>query len=543
MKLKIIFIILIAAGIVMAPGKPGAYGNRMTSPLTDLDDDGASDLIIGTPYEDLEPEMNDGIAQALYGEVGVGLVYPGNTIWSQDTGFVEDDAEPNDNFAFSLALGDYNCDGYTDMAAGVPYEDVDDVNDAGAVNVLYSDAGGLSYSGDQIWTQNNIGAVAETNDRFGYELASGDIDGDTCDDLVIGVPFETSGSEASVGEVHILYGAGGGLAATDPPDWWQDSAGIAGTANAGDQFGYALATGDFNRDGYDDVAIGAHLDNESGFAASGAVNVLNGSSAGLTSAGNEIWHQGTEHITGNIEDAPEEGDHFGGELTTGDYNGDGYDDLAVGVIGEDVGGDPDAGAVNVIYGSSGGLTASGDQFWTQDAFEGSTEVSEDNDWFGFVLASGDFNRDGRDELAIGVPYEDTVSKSNIGIVQVLQGSPGGLFDNGALMWHQDRTNIADEIEAEDMFGYSLAVGDFNADRYADLAIGVPYEDLASGPVDAGMVIVIHGSAGGLTADSSQDWTQDSFGILDTSEASDRFGYSLGSSFELNYSTYLPVIMR
>ena len=66
-------------------------------------------------------------------------------------------------------------------------------------------------------------------------------------------------------------------------------------------------------------------------------------------------------------DAAEAGDQFGAVLTTGDFNGDGYADLAVGVPGEDVGSISDAGAVHVLYGSVSGLTSTWDQLWTQDS--------------------------------------------------------------------------------------------------------------------------------------------------------------------------------
>lgn len=86
---------------------------------------------------------------------------------------------------------DFNGDGYADLAIGAPGEDGGaNESNAGAVNVLYGDSTGLITAGDDLWTQDSPGikGVNEDDDRFGAALACGDIDGDTYDDLAIGVP-------------------------------------------------------------------------------------------------------------------------------------------------------------------------------------------------------------------------------------------------------------------------------------------------------------------------------------------------------------------
>ena len=72
-----------------------------------------------------------------------------------------------------------------------------------------------------------------------------------------------------------------------------------------------------------------------------------------------------------------------------DFNNDGFADLAIGVAGEDVGAATQAGAVNVLYGSAGGLQATSpdDQFWNQDS-PGVKDTAESSDSFRATLGAG-----------------------------------------------------------------------------------------------------------------------------------------------------------
>ena len=85
-----------------------------------------------------------------------------------------DSSEQYDYFGRALATGDFDADGYADLAIGVPYEDLDTIGDAGAVNVVYGSSGGLSATDDEFWNQDTafVEGGAETGDRFGYALAS-----------------------------------------------------------------------------------------------------------------------------------------------------------------------------------------------------------------------------------------------------------------------------------------------------------------------------------------------------------------------------------
>jgi hypothetical protein len=141
-----------------------------------------------------------------------------------------------------------------------------------------------------------------------------------------------------------------------------------------------MTAGDFDVDGADDLAIGAPDEGLGGTIQAGAVHVLYGSGSGVSATGSQLWHQDTTGIADDAEDR----DSFGLSLTVGDFIGDGADDLAAGARAEDVDGAFLAGAVNVIYGSGPGLTATGNQFWHQNT-PGILGAVEEGDAFGAAL--------------------------------------------------------------------------------------------------------------------------------------------------------------
>jgi hypothetical protein len=473
--------------------------------------------------------------------------------------------------------GDFDGDGYDDLAIAARYDNVGDVEAAGAVNVIYGSAQGLAVSRRaQRWHQDSPG-VAGTAEPFEgiWALAYGDFNGDGFADLAFGVPDDRVNGVLA-GAVNVLYGSNDGLTSYGNQRWHQNSANVLGVAEDEDNFGEELAGGDFNGDGFADLAIGVSTETVDGIATAGAVNVLYGSASGLTAADNQLWHKNTPGVLGVAAD-----DAFGHELATGDFNQDGFQDIAIGAQGETVGGVDLAGGVHILFGSSDGLTALHDQVWHQASagiagapafgdrfgerlragdfngdgvddlaigvreneslvvdgvhviygFQGTGLASPGNhsylyasDLFvGTGLAVGDFDGDDFDDLAIGIPGDDTVFSEG-GAVRILFGTAGGVTSVGTQFWTQDSPGILDEVEDFDYFGFSLAAADFDGDGNDDLAVGVTRESLPDGPDVAGAVNVLYGTFDGLGSEGNQFWHQDSPGVPGVAEHLDRFGY-------------------
>ena len=508
--------------VVEDPAGPGG-GWSAGSVRGDFNGDGAADLAVGVPGEDVGPLVDAGRVQVLYGG-RAGLGAPGDQLWTQDSVGVGDVVEAGDRFGAALAVGDVNGDGRSDLAVGAPGEDVGAAVDAGVVHVLYGSAGGLRAAGSQLWSQDSagIGDTVEVGDGFGTAVAIGNLGHGARGDLVVGVPGENLTGADNAGMVHAIYGGSGGLRAVGSQVWSQNNARIADTAETGDRFGAALATGDLTgRDRLDDVAIAAPSETFAGKSQAGVVHVLKATRTGLSATASQVWSQDRA----GVADTAEAGDRFGSVLAAGDLGNGAHADLVVGVPDEDLPAIPDAGAVHVLYGGNGGLRSAASQLWTQNS-TAVADTAETGDRFGAALGVGNLGRTGQADLVVGVPGEDHAAHRNAGIVHVLYATPTGVAAAGSQRWSQDTPGIAETGEAGDRFGAALAIANFNRAGPADLAVGVPGEDLAT-IADTGLMHTIHATTTGLATAGNRLYHQNTPGILGTNEPGNAFATTLG----------------
>jgi hypothetical protein len=336
-------------------------------------------------------------------------------------------------------------------------------------------------------------------DRFGWSLAVGDFNGDGHADAAVGAPRDDEmNGTVQHGTVVLAHGHDGGLM---PFDGWmivEDLDGYLPTQSVenGDDFGWALAAGDFNCDGYDDLAIG--IPGEDGV---GQVMVLSGSVGSLVySDGNPALAPRVFSQWDTFGDV-EAGDRFGAALVAGDFNGDHCDDLAVGVPLEDFEYKfttpvQDAGRVDIFFGSyPNGLKVDGSvRILSEDYYVSpSTGSSTDGESFGTTLAAGDLNGDRIDDLLVGVPQEG-LAGWNAGGAMVALGEPlFPLQTRARLFYPGDVVTgfVPDRSVGEAYYGIGLAAGDFDGNGLDDLAIGGPYHDMIDGPADCGATAVLY----------------------------------------------------
>jgi hypothetical protein len=527
---RMLFVVALSLVASLFPMTGRAHAVGGASP--DFNGDGAADLAIGVPRATVAGVDDAGAVTVLYGTPAMGLQAgaPDDQRWTQTSGGIEGDPETGDQFGLAVTAGDFDGDGFTDLAIGVPTDDIHIALGGGKVNVIYGSAAGLTAEGNQLWSQELLGVEGDprSGESFGQALVAGDFNGDGFADLAVGVPGEVAGDVTNAGGVNVLYGSGDGLQFVAPEDQLWTRQDLEGDADSGDGFGAALAAGDLDGDSFADLAIGAPGQSVDGDGGAGAAHVLYGSAAGLQTDRVQTWTQDSPGVASTAK----AGEAFGSALSAGDFDGDGRGDLAIGVPGNAVSKQSGAGLVHVLYGGASGLQVNGpkDQAWDQDG-DSVSDSAETGDAFGSALATADFDANGRDDLAIGVPGETLGSPAQAvaGFANVLYGTASGIQATSPNdeKWSQNKTNVEDTSEAGDMFGAALSAADFNGDGFPDLAIGAPGENV-EGSAGAGAVNVLHGSADGLQVDEPVDqlWHAGSPSVRGQPESNDGFGSAL-----------------
>ncbi len=342
----------------------------------DLDGDGVGDVVAGVPFHDWAQPM-EGSVRVWYGARGG----PGALEdWDHQGG------EASSYLGDALAIGDFDADGIDDLAVAQPWFGADD---AGRVLVFVGTPTGLRTTPDVV-------LPGAAGDQLGSALATGDVDGDGFADLAATAPgFDGVGPRE--GRLVIFRGGSAGLAS--PATWTVPS----GVASAG--FGSDLAVGDLDCDGRADLASD-WTTWSGGQADEGRIGVWLGGPAGPAAAPSWTWEPDQTRVYG------------ASALLAADWTGDGCDDLAAGLSSWD-GAQTDQGRAVVFYGRVGGPPAA--PSWSVQGNQAQADA-------GMALAAGDVDADGRADLIVSAPTFDPAGRmgSNEGAIAVFHGQAGAL---------------------------------------------------------------------------------------------------------------------
>ncbi|MEW6747843.1 MAG: hypothetical protein AB1486_34405 [Planctomycetota bacterium] len=315
------------------------FGSALAA--ADIDGDGAVDIVVGIPGQDVGLRQSHGEVIIYFGPWNPTAQQP----WSARTIL---DVHPNDTnpmdplhgdeFGYSVTVGDLDRQGFLDVVVGAPRADyvlVQPVtSETGAADVFWNVVKGA----DQLFRDERI--YMNDNDRmeldhYGWSVGIGNFgepDNEFFGDVVVGapdfdVPIEGGGVTTNSGAAHAHYGRQGPLGPTwfcdvSSPQFFDLLIGTHGKVDGGQ--GTALAVGNYDGDSWDDLAVGSP-GTETG--PEGFVMIYKGDGTQLVSAG--AMHEPLINEDDDLGDGTPF-NMFGHSLAWADTDGTGQLDLLIG---------------------------------------------------------------------------------------------------------------------------------------------------------------------------------------------------------------------
>jgi hypothetical protein len=469
--------------VTLFGAEAGDYlADRFSLASGDFNGDGFDDMLVGAPLADGPGNSRPNSGEA-YVVFGAPLPAPQTTIdlASDGAGVTLYGENADDNLGFTVAAADVNGDGIDDLLAGARFARAAEKTGAGSVYVVFGERD-LPRAVDLRLREEDLRILGiAAGDLLGVALAGGDVNGDGVSDLIMGASGARGPNEdrPSAGAVYVVPGSSGlsgTISLAEAPPFFT----VHG-ASESDNLPNYLASADLDGDGRMELLLGVPFaDGDAAQEDAGRAYILDvphdGGSLDLAEG------KGFTQIVGS-----DTKDGLGFYLTSGDLNGDGEEEVIIGVRDAD---GPDnehnnAGEAAILV---GGEETNGVLDETNAALVYGIDVG---DSLGFTVASGDLNGDGLDDLLLGAPIADGCenARPDAGDIYVRVGTAEIPPVADLAFGHYERLVFG--AEAGDELGFSLATGDFNGDGRDDIFAGAL---LADGPdnqrIDAGEAYVI-----------------------------------------------------
>ena len=440
----------------------------------DINGDGIDDLILGAPSypTSVYSDTNRGAVYVFWGSNSL----PDPLRPPSDANLVIYGEAAYDGLGHFIAVGDVNDDGVGDLIIGADVADVPSRENCGKVYVIL---GSSTLSGTIDLSQSGVSADVtiygdDAVDRLGRAVASGDVNGDGVDDIVMGAYYASN-------QAGVVYAIFGSSTITSTPVIDLDSATAdvtiygADEGNPGDRLGRSVATGDVNGDGYADIIAGAQYGDPPDIRAdAGETYVIYGSSS----------LSGTINLPGGANillNGVLSNDQSGFYVTSGNLNGDSYDEIVVGAYIADTVAGEDSGAAYVVYGGTNPPST----IELSPTADVTIYGAAAGDRLSRSMSTGDVNGDGFDDLILGASQADWDGLADTGKAYVIYGGT-----SLASTLYLSETTGADIFvlgdDAGDETGRASASGDVNGDGVHDIILGAVLAN------QAGEAYVIYG---------------------------------------------------
>ncbi len=419
----------------LASGKQG-----QSVGFVDVDGDGTDDKIVGAPYA------------STTSETGAVLIYKGITGGYATTPFMLLAGDDNTGFSFA-DLGDVDADNKDDFAVGAINGSGDGETDPSLSGTVIVYKGGTN---GQVLKKL---AGEDPMDKFGFSIASGDLNNDGMNDIIIGAPYHTNDPALyQGGAVYVYFG----------PDFSTKTSLYATKNNK--SLGWTVAAGQVNDDGISDLLVSA--------------------------GGRVLIYYGGEESFSPVVDGPDvtlKGSVSGfGKATAviGDLDGDGTGELAIGGPNATINNNRDTGCIYIVKGTASGTVDLGAAAPPADLMVRIDGAGLFNRFGASIVSLGDIDGDDKPDFASGAPMADVSAGDLSGKVYVFMGK-----DISA------STTLSNSMVLNGMvknqgYGSSLAY------RSGQLLIGAPRSNADTGGVSmidpATGEAVSGGSSGGST---------------------------------------------